>query len=100
MADSQKPITLDDLSYKLRQVRYRRWLDKEDNVKRPTKLRQFNVNSPQAAVKYFNHYGCIGLDLNHRVLSEEENIGVLHDLANVPFDMVIDRMQREGIPVN
>lgn len=95
------PITVDDLSSRLRSVRYKRWLDKEYNVpQRSLDIKSFHRNTPMAALNYFNNYFCIGIDTYNRILTEEEEIGILHDLANLPLDMVIERIRNQGIFVD
>lgn len=89
-------ISPEDLSFRLKSARFKRWLDKEHKL--PKKTKKLNLNTPKNAVDYFNHYFQIGIDLPAGAC-DEDRANLLFDLANFPLKMVTDRLVREGTPV-
>ena len=89
---ADKPITLDDLSFRLERARY--WRDRmreeyqDFGIRKKTK--RFNRQTTKDACEYFDHY--LILDLNHSPRTDEEASCMLFDLVNFPTDMVRERL--------
>lgn len=96
-------LTIDDLSNKLRQVRYKRWLDKEvpfEHRKKMPKTRYPKRDDVASSLEYVNRRFCIGIDyLGFDHLNEDARACILYDLANVPLDMVVSRLRTEGATI-
>lgn len=95
-----KPTTVNDLSAKLKSVRYKRWLDREYNVSsfgKYPKPSTHHRNDVSASLAYMSHYFCLGIrDFGANYQSEDARACLLNDLAHLPLDMVMRRLESEG----
>lgn len=91
-------LTVNDLSKKLKHVRYMRFLDKKYNNHIKPARPYIHKNDPVAAVNYFNKYLSIGIDTRDPIFMDEDLCACsLFDLANLPIEMVINRLNRDGV---
>lgn len=98
-------VTVDELSYRLKRVAQKRRWDKENKVKHDEQPSMPRTplpprNDVASALEYINKRFFIGIEmlgLDH--LKEDARSCILYDLANLPLDMVVQRMKAEGAQV-
>lgn len=95
-------VTVDELSWRLKRVHIARMFKREleeDGMSVPIRLprRLPKRNSVNGALQYVNRRFCIGIDPDISMLDEDTQACMLHDLANLPFELVLERMQKAGV---
>lgn len=91
-------VTVDELSYRLKRVAKKLHEDRESRKEsRPMPGNLPRRNDVASALEYVNKRFCIGISwLGDGHLREDARSCILHDLANLPLEMVIGRLQTEG----
>jgi hypothetical protein len=96
-------ITVDDLVNKLRAVRIERQMIRvfeaaygqitTDPSFKSKKIKRFNTNNVNNTFEYINHHMRLGIS---EYMTENDKANTLWDFANIPREMVYDRIIREG----
>lgn len=91
-------VTIDELSYRLKRVGKKVREDKNARkVSKPMPCSMPNRNDIASALEYINKRFCIGIAwLGDGHLKEDARSCILHDLANLPLEMVLGRLKTEG----